>query len=188
MSERVKAGIYLPAVATFPKDLETRNRILDLARERGIDETGLMVVANHPENILIEENVRKQLDNLEPFVKLSENERPKVVVMHPWRPLTGTTVEPINLMTNSGWSKEYIEQGIDLAAKIPDEIAPKRGRVLTFHASAYIMPNQWFEDEDYWREHTQTMGKVVGVCFTPKTGQPAKIQKCRKKLSEESIQ
>ena len=145
-----RVEIYVPSVAKFPEDLEARNKILDPVRRENLS-AGLMLILTKSEDV--EGKVaQKQLDNLEPFVKLGYGDRPVVFFMHPWKPLTGTTDNPLNFLTNGDWSREYVEKTIDLVAKVPDELTPETGRAMTFHLSAYVTPDQWKPDPNFWEE------------------------------------
>ncbi len=145
MSERPE--IYVPSVARFPDDLRARYDLLEPAREKGY-KTGLMLVLRQGD--FSAEETKKQLGNLDPYVKLGGAERPAVFAMHPNMPLEGK--ERLNLLDNPGFSREYIEQGIELAARIPDELSSEQGRAISFHLNTLIKPQQWTSDKEYWAE------------------------------------
>ena len=106
LSDKVKAGIYVSSVAMFPDDLSSRDVILNPVREANI-EAGLMLVVLKPDHVLNSTNVQKQLDNLDPFVKKSDGERPAVFVMHSWKPLTGTADPCLNFLSHRSFSVDY---------------------------------------------------------------------------------
>jgi len=159
----VESEIYVPSVATNPEDLIGSNRDLDPAREQNI-QAGIMIVLLNPENVEDPVIRQQQWDNISGFLNLSQEDRPVFFAMHPWKPLTGS-VQPgeqeFNLLTNPGWSTEYLEKSIDWAAGIPKELWPlseKTSRpemVLTFHLSAYLAPGHpdyGRTDPEFWED------------------------------------
>ena len=115
--------IYVPSVARFPDDLKTRYDLMEPAREKGY-KTGLMLVLRP--NDFSEEQIKKQLGNLDPYIKLASQERPAIFAMHPNMPLEGK--ERLNLLDNPNFSREFVEKGIELVARLPDELSPQTGR------------------------------------------------------------
>lgn len=134
-----RAEIYLPAVARSADDLRNRHQMLTPVRERGF-KTGLMLVLRGPQD-LEEEAIRKQLDNLDPFLNLSRDEKPSVFVMHPNKPLTGP--QKFNFLTNQEWSREYVEKSIDFASRIPAELTPVTGQMVSFHLNTLLTPEEF---------------------------------------------
>lgn len=151
------AEVYLPAVAEFPEDLRNRYNLLKPVRLKEY-KTGLVLVIR-PQG-LGKEAIQKQLDNLDIYVKKPEPERPLVIAMHPNMPLTGPN--RLNLLTNGAFTQEQIEHTvIDLVAKIPDEITPTDGRVISFHLNTLISPKEWKPDQDYWNQQFEGVLKRV---------------------------
>ena len=143
-----RAEFYLPSVAEFPDDLRRRNDLLDIVREHGY-KNGLMLVLR-PEDLYDINKQNRQLNNLEPYVKKNESERPRVFGMHPNMPIVGK--ERLNLFDNPHYSVEYLSRGIDLIAKLPDELTPDSGRTLSFHNNCLVVPKDVpsIDEEEYW--------------------------------------
>lgn len=155
---KVEAQIYVPSVAKFPDDLAARYDLLRPAREAGL-KTGLMLVLLGPED-LNGENVQKQLDNLDRFVGMPQEERPGLTVMHPWKPLFGT--DALNFLTNPDFSEDYVGKGIDFAGLLPTELTPVHGRYFSFHTNTMITPDQWKKDPDMWTRKFEDVARRVG--------------------------
>lgn len=151
------AEIYVPSVALFPNDLETRHQLLEPAREQGF-RAGLMLVIRGPQD-LTPENVQKQLDNLDRYVKLGEQERPVVFLMHPNKPLSGPN--RLNFLDNPEWSQDYVEQSVELAAKLPGELTPETGRAVSFHLNTLVAPVNWVADPEYWNRAFETVESKI---------------------------
>ena len=173
MNKEYQAQIFVPSVARFPDDLRTRHEILQPARDQGF-KTGLMVVLLRPEDLgiadelglddqVLKDRRQKQLDNLDVFGNLPEEERPGITVMHPWRPLLGE--KRLNFLTNPAWSEDYVADAIDFAAEIPDGLTPEYGRYLSFHTNTMVTPDvwdEWMKDPDYLLEAFEDVQRRIG--------------------------
>jgi hypothetical protein len=157
---RIESELYVPSVPRFPDDLCSRNLLLDPAREKGFKNTGLMLVVLRPQDIWEATEVQKQLDNLDPFLKKGDGERPVAFIMMPWKPLTGTADLSLNFLRRPSFSRDYVGKAIDFAARIPNELTPETGRAVSFHLSTYVTPDEWKSDPEYWKVE---FGKVIGA-------------------------
>lgn len=82
--------------------------------------------------------------------------------MHPWSPLTGTRQENyLNFLTHPSWSRDYVAKSIEFASQIPEELVPPSGKAVSFHLSAYLTPDQWRYDPDYWARKFENVTKAV---------------------------
>ncbi|MFZ2202614.1 MAG: hypothetical protein WAV56_04460, partial [Microgenomates group bacterium] len=150
----MKAEIYVPALAESLEDLKVSYDLLEPARLKGF-QTGLMIVIR-PQG-LSRERIQRQIDNLDYFLKKSADERPRVFGMHPNMPLSGP--ERLNFLTNPDWSEEYVRRGIEMVAKLPQELTPFTGRSISFHLNTLITSDKWMGNVNSW---TKTFEIVLG--------------------------
>ncbi len=152
------AVIFVPTIASFLDDLKARHDLLEPARKQGL-QTGLMLVIR-PQD-LTTEKIGLQLGNLARFVNLDTADRPAVIAMHPNMPIDGN--ERLNFLTNVTHSLECVKKGIEFVARIPRELAPAEGKVLSFHLNTLVKPNKWVPNQDHWSKRFEKVVQQIAV-------------------------
>jgi hypothetical protein len=155
------AEMYVPGNALKPADLKNRYRLLERALNQGFS-VGLMLILKSSQETQGESR-QIQLDNLDPYVKLPQGERPAIFVHHPNKPLEGVhgLQDGNNFFANPGQSQEWVEQTIDFAAQIPQELTPKSGQTVNIHLNTLLLPHEWHADPEYWSRHFEDVTKRI---------------------------
>lgn len=159
-----KAQICLPAWATSQEQIKAAYDLLEKARDNGY-RTGIMLVLGTPSNLEVQAT-QKILDNLNFLVGLPTPKQPGVFLMHPFGPLSGDKV--FNLASESQFSIDYLGKSFELAARIPEALSPKKGKVVTAHINAHlvILPDDQKSQDRLMRAQEETLGTIRTIVDT----------------------